>query len=218
MKAGRGSLPGTFRDHSEEPDMRLNPTPLALALATGLLLSACSQDSGSQNNEAPADAVAAATDASTPPADAAADEAAARNAQADPIDAVLAGDWRDPANAPRDAWRHPRETLAFFGVGPSQRIVEISPGGGWYTEILAPLAQGQGQLCRRHQRSGRGRQRTRRRLLHREQPEAARQARRARRCLRFRHPGRDRPEGAGDRRAGFGRRRADLPQRPQLGR
>lgn len=124
--------------------MRPNLSPLALALAAGLLLSACSQDSGSGTNEAPADAVAAATDTSTAPADAAADEAAARDAQTDPMDAVLAGDWRDPANTPRDAWRHPRETLAFFGVGPSQRIVEISPGGGWYTEILAPLARGKG--------------------------------------------------------------------------
>ena len=124
--------------------MRPTVSPLALALAASLLLSACVQDSGSGTNEAPADAVAAATDTSAAPADAAADEAAARNAHADPMDAVLAGDWRDAANTPRDAWRHPRETLAFFGVGPSQRIVEISPGGGWYTEILAPLAQGKG--------------------------------------------------------------------------
>jgi predicted methyltransferase len=121
--------------------MRPTVSPLAIALAASLLLSACVQDSGSGTNEAPADAVAAATDTGTPPA---ADEAAARDAQTDPMDAVLAGDWRDPANAARDAWRHPRETLAFFGVGPSQRIVEISPGGGWYTEILAPLAQGKG--------------------------------------------------------------------------
>ena len=124
--------------------MRLNLSPLALALASGLLLSACAQDSGSGTNEAPADAVAAATDDSAAPADAAADDAA-RNANVDPMDAILAGDWRDPANSARDAWRHPRETLAFFGVGPSQTVVEISPGGGWYTEILAPLAQGKGR-------------------------------------------------------------------------
>ncbi len=120
--------------------MRLNPSPLALALAAGLLLSACgASDTPAEGvNAAPADAVTAATDTSTT------DEAALRNSQTDPMDAILAGDWRDPANTPRDAWRHPRETLAFFGVGPSQRIVEISPGGGWYTEILAPLAQGKG--------------------------------------------------------------------------
>jgi predicted methyltransferase len=117
--------------------MRL--TPLALALSTGLLLSACGQAPDAPSNEAPADAVAAASDTTAP-----ADDAASRDDQTDPMDAILAGDWRDPANTPRDAWRHPRETLAFFGVGPSQDIVEISPGGGWYTEILAPLAQGKG--------------------------------------------------------------------------
>src|SRR5918993_5731244 len=76
-----------------------------------------------------------------PPAD---PDAGLRDDLVDPLDAILAGDWRDPKNTPRDAYRHPRETLAFFGVGPSQRIVEISPGGGWYTEILAPLARGKG--------------------------------------------------------------------------
>ena len=52
---------------------------------------------------------------------------------------------RTDANRPRDAYRHPYETLAFFGVRPSDTVVEIWPGGGWYTEILAPyLASGGG--------------------------------------------------------------------------
>jgi len=46
---------------------------------------------------------------------------------------------RTPANAARDRYRHPRETLGFFGVEPDDTVVEIWPGGGWYTEILAPL-------------------------------------------------------------------------------
>ena len=46
---------------------------------------------------------------------------------------------RTPANVARDVWRHPRETLGFFGVQPDDTLVEIWPGGGWYTEILAPL-------------------------------------------------------------------------------
>ena len=117
--------------------MRPMLSPLALALAAGLLLSACDR------TEAPAEGGTAASAADAAPT-AAEEEAPLRNAQADPLDAILAGDWRNPANTPRDAWRHPRETLAFFGVGPSQRIVEIAPGGGWYTEILAPLAQGKG--------------------------------------------------------------------------
>lgn len=123
--------------------MRLALSPLALALAA-LMLGACTP--------APQDAPAAATtEVTAPAADAATattpeqDEAALRDAQTDPMDAILAGDWRDPANVARDAYRHPRETLAFFGVGPSQTVVEISPGAGWYTEILAPLAQGKGR-------------------------------------------------------------------------
>ena len=50
---------------------------------------------------------------------------------------------RSAANIARDAHRHPAETLAFFGVKPTDRVVEIWPFGGWYTEILAPyLAKG----------------------------------------------------------------------------
>lgn len=53
---------------------------------------------------------------------------------------------RTPANIARDKYRHPVETLAFFGVKPSDTVVEIWPGGGWYTEILAPLTKAQGVL------------------------------------------------------------------------
>jgi predicted methyltransferase len=53
---------------------------------------------------------------------------------------------RSPANVARDKYRHPVETLAFFGVKPGDTVVEIWPGGGWYTEILAPLTNGQGTL------------------------------------------------------------------------
>jgi len=59
--------------------------------------------------------------------------------------AALASPDRTPANLARDRYRHPAETLAFFGVDPGDTVVEIWPGGGWYTEILAPyLAQGGG--------------------------------------------------------------------------
>lgn len=60
------------------------------------------------------------------------------------IDAAIAGDWRDPANVARDRYRHPAETLAFFGVEPDDTVVEITPGGGWYAEILAPLVRDDG--------------------------------------------------------------------------
>ncbi len=61
--------------------------------------------------------------------------------------AALKAPTRTPANVARDKYRHPGETLAFFGVKPNHTVVEIWPGGGWYTEILAPyLAKGGGKL------------------------------------------------------------------------
>jgi predicted methyltransferase len=48
------------------------------------------------------------------------------------------GSWRSPANKARDAYRHPAETLTFFGIRPDMTVIEIWPSGGWFTEILAP--------------------------------------------------------------------------------
>ena len=62
------------------------------------------------------------------------------------LKAALAAPHRTPAFVARDGWRHPFETLAFFGVQPGMTVVELSPGGAWYTEILAPLLRDQGQL------------------------------------------------------------------------
>ncbi len=60
---------------------------------------------------------------------------------------AVAGDWRIEAEKARDKWRHPVETLTFFGVKPSDTVVEIYPGGGWYTAVLGPwLKQGGGKL------------------------------------------------------------------------
>jgi len=62
------------------------------------------------------------------------------------LGAAIASPARTPANVARDRYRHPAETLAFFDVKPSHTVVEIWPGGGWYTEILAPyLAKGGGR-------------------------------------------------------------------------
>ena len=61
--------------------------------------------------------------------------------------AAVAAPTRSEANRARDRYRRPVETLAFFGVRPNHTVVEIWPGGGWYTEILAPyLAAGGGKL------------------------------------------------------------------------
>ncbi len=60
------------------------------------------------------------------------------------MEAALAGDWRSDNNKARDVFRNPAETLAFFGVEANETVVEISPGGGWYTEVLAPYIKSGG--------------------------------------------------------------------------
>lgn len=63
---------------------------------------------------------------------------------------ALGGDQRSEANRARDEARHPRETLEFFGLREGMTVVELSPGGGWYTEILAPLVTESGTLYAAH--------------------------------------------------------------------
>lgn len=71
----------------------------------------------------------------------------AGTAQADDaLKAAISGDNRTPANALRDGARHPYETLSFFGIKPTMTVVELAPGGGWYTEILAPYLRERGKL------------------------------------------------------------------------
>lgn len=63
---------------------------------------------------------------------------------------ALEGDHRKAGNADRNEFRHPRETLEFFGLEPDMAVMEVSPGGGWYTEVLAPLVTGEGKLIAAH--------------------------------------------------------------------
>ena len=66
---------------------------------------------------------------------------------ADPVslEKIMAGDQRSDANRARDVYRHPVETLGFFGVKPDSTLVEIYPGGGWYAELLAPYVRDNGR-------------------------------------------------------------------------
>ncbi len=66
-------------------------------------------------------------------------------AEASALDAAIAGAWRTPANVARDPFRNPKPVLQFFGVTPAMTVVEITPGGGWYAEILAPYLRAGGQ-------------------------------------------------------------------------
>jgi predicted methyltransferase len=67
-----------------------------------------------------------------------------------PWSLALDGEQRSEANKARDIYRHPRETLEFFGITEAMTVLEISPGGGWYTEILAPIVNGKGTLYAAH--------------------------------------------------------------------
>ena len=70
-----------------------------------------------------------------------------KKSAADSLAAAVAGDWRLPQDKARDAFRHPVETLTFFGLQPGMTVVEFWPGAGWYTDILAPyLAETKGKL------------------------------------------------------------------------
>jgi predicted methyltransferase len=111
--------------------MRLLTTlvPATLALALGACASTA-PSSTDASSAAPATATTAASDV------AAADAALAT---------AIAGAWRDPRNTARDVHRHPQQTLDFFGVEPGQTVIEITPGGGWYAEILAPYLRDDGR-------------------------------------------------------------------------
>src|ERR1700710_1416542 len=58
---------------------------------------------------------------------------------------TLVGAHRSAENKARDKYRHPKETLLFFGLQPDLVVVEISPCRGWYTELLAPVLRDRGQ-------------------------------------------------------------------------
>lgn len=107
---------------------------IATVLLAGLI-AACSPDGapppdGAARTPEPVATVAATPETLTPE---------------DALKAALAGAWRVAPE--RDEWRHPEATLTFFGVKPDMTVVEIWPGGGWYTSVLGPyLRQGGGKL------------------------------------------------------------------------
>lgn len=100
--------------------------PLILLLAA-LLLSSCSGE--------PTDGQAAST---------VADEH--RMSASAALKTAIASPSRTEQERSRDRYRHPLETLTFFEIQPDQHVVELWPGGGWYTGILAPLLREQGAL------------------------------------------------------------------------
>lgn len=63
---------------------------------------------------------------------------------------ILLGEHRTQAYVARDVYRHPYQTLQFFGLNQQSTVVEIWPGGGWYTELLAPYLQERGLFYAAH--------------------------------------------------------------------
>ncbi|MEQ8783560.1 MAG: hypothetical protein RIE06_28180 [Roseibium album] len=62
------------------------------------------------------------------------------------LEAAMASDLRSAEEKARDANRKPFETLQFFGLEPDMRVLELVPGGGWYTKLLAPVLAEDGEL------------------------------------------------------------------------
>jgi predicted methyltransferase len=62
------------------------------------------------------------------------------------LDSAIAAPYRGDKAQARDVYRHPKETLEFFGLAPDQSVLEIAPGGGWYTDILGPYLRARGTL------------------------------------------------------------------------
>jgi predicted methyltransferase len=56
------------------------------------------------------------------------------------IEAAASGSWRTSDEKARDLYRHPAESLSFWGLKPGMTILEVQPGGGWWSNILAPYA------------------------------------------------------------------------------
>lgn len=113
---------------------------LILTVSFTLLLAACSP--GEEATQAPS------PEPTPEPARDATQEAPERtenDIRARLQDAVL-GEHRSEANRARDRHRNPVETLAFFGLAPDHTVVELWPGAGWYTEVLAPVLRDRGQL------------------------------------------------------------------------
>ncbi|HEX7011799.1 MAG TPA: methyltransferase domain-containing protein [Steroidobacteraceae bacterium] len=65
-------------------------------------------------------------------------------AQSDPLVESVNGPWRSESDKARDQYRHPIESLKFWGLEPGMTILEVQPGAGWWTEILAPFAHATG--------------------------------------------------------------------------
>jgi predicted methyltransferase len=112
--------------------MGLSSKLTLLLAATALAACGRGSDAGKSTADETATAAAPAVAAPAPPAEKTLSE-------------ILAGDQRSADNRARDQYRHPQQTLEFFGLRPDMTVLEIWPSGGWYTEILAPYLRDKGR-------------------------------------------------------------------------
>lgn len=68
-----------------------------------------------------------------------------REATAQALDNILADEHRPEADRARDSFRHPKQTLLFFGIRPEMSVLEVWPEPGWYTDVIAPLVREKGR-------------------------------------------------------------------------
>ncbi len=68
-----------------------------------------------------------------------------RQTTAEALTGILAAGHRSAENRARDQYRHPKETLLFFGIRPEMSVLEVWPEPGWYTEVIAPLLREKGR-------------------------------------------------------------------------
>jgi hypothetical protein len=112
-----------------------------LVVILALVLGACQPAPETETTEAPEAAPEAETPVMPEPAP---ETAAAVDEGSDTLAAVL--DAQPDEIKARYQYRHPQETLEFFGVKPGMTVVEALPGGGWYTKILLPYLGSEGHL------------------------------------------------------------------------
>lgn len=117
---------------------------LLLASLIALSLTACQKAPAPETAAPAADTAAPAAEPTGESAPAAAEASAIAASFNDQLSTIAAGPQRSAENIARNAFRHPVETLTLFGLAPTMNIIEIAPGGGWYTEILAPAVSPNG--------------------------------------------------------------------------
>lgn len=101
-----------------------NPLLRVTALAVLTALSACSKQEPTTQTPAVAETTQPAT--------------------ADALAASVSGEWRSAEDKARDEFRHPKEALEFWGLAPGMTVLEVQPGAGWWSDILAPYAHATG--------------------------------------------------------------------------